>query len=180
MKLALMIIIIALSSASIILASSGGGFITPWAAVGSFSMEPTMEVGTLVILCPVHFNSLLGNIVVYFHDGEYIVHRVIYVGNGYVETKGDANPVRDPWTTPFNEVDGEVCLAIPYWGLFSLMIRNAATLVIFVVLTIALYSVLAALESSLKREVTTSRHGRGHGKAGGRGGDNSKGRKDKV
>ncbi len=180
MRWALIIIIIALSSASIILASSGGGFITPWAAVGSFSMEPTMEVGTLVILCPVHFNSLLGNIVVYFHDGEYIVHRVIYVGDGYVETKGDANPVRDPWTTPFNEVDGEVCLAMPYWGLFSLMVRNAATLVIFVVLTIALYSVLAALESSLKREVMASRHGRGHGKAGGRGGDNSKGRKDKL
>ncbi|MFP3177830.1 MAG: signal peptidase I [Thermocladium sp.] len=169
MKLTLIFIVIALGAATVLVANSGG-FITPWAAVGSFSMEPTMEVGTLVILCPVHVGSLLNNIVVYLHDGEYIVHRVIYVGNGFVETKGDANPVRDPWLTPFNEVEGMVCLAIPYWGLFSLMIRNIATLLVFAMLTVAMYSILATMESSLKRGKGGSSHGRSHRKTrGGRG-----------
>ncbi|MGC8597209.1 MAG: signal peptidase I [Thermocladium sp.] len=172
MKLALIFIVIALGVATILVANSGG-FITPWAAVGSFSMEPTMEVGTLVILCPVHVGALLNNIVVYYHDGEYIVHRVIYVGNGYIETKGDANPVRDPWLTPFNEVAGTVCLAIPYWGLFSLMIRNMATLLIFAAITVAMYSILATMESSLKREKGDSSHGRSHRKTRGRGGAGS-------
>ncbi|MFP3483847.1 MAG: signal peptidase I [Caldivirga sp.] len=124
----------------------------PWATVGGFSMEPTLEAGTLVVLCPVPSNvtSLLGHVVVYDHYGEYIIHRVIGVypsgDTYYIVTKGDANQVADPWETPVNQVYGVVCLGVQYIGLITLTLRKPPTLILAIVVLLVLWLVLDEAE----------------------------------
>lgn len=148
---------VALSIILIYLVLSIAGFVKiPWATVGGFSMEPTLESGTLVILCPVPSNvtTLLGRVIVYDHYGEYIIHRVIDVYQSadsyYVITKGDANQVADPWQTPINQVYGVVCLSMQYVGLITLVLRKPPTLMLAIVVMLVLWFTLNEVEKRAK------------------------------
>ena len=148
---------IALAAILVYLILSIAGFVKiPWATVGGFSMEPTLESGTLVVLCPVPSNvtTLLGHVVVYDHYGEYIIHRVIDVyqsaGTYYVTTKGDANQVADPWETPINQVYGVVCLSMQYVGLITLVLRKPPTLMLAIVTMLVLWLALNEIEKRVK------------------------------
>lgn len=125
----------------------------PWAVVGGFSMEPTFETGTLVVLCPLprNYTSLIGHVVVYYHYDEYIIHRVVAIYNSSgvpeVETKGDGNMAPDPWLTPINEVYGEACLSIPYLGLITMAFRKPLTLAVSIVFLVFLWFIVEYLNS---------------------------------
>ena len=148
---------VALTVILVYLVLSIAGFVKiPWATVGGFSMEPTLESGTLVVLCPVPSNVtvLLGHVVVYDHYGEYIIHRVIEVypsaNTYYVVTKGDANQVADPWETPINQVYGVVCLSMQYVGLITLVLRKPPTLMLAIVTMLVLWLALNEVEKRVK------------------------------
>ncbi len=101
-----------------------------WAAVGSYSMVPTLEIGDLVLLHPATHNlkTLLGKIIVYHSPlGEDIIHRVIEVEDSYVRTKGDANPVPDPFLVRPDEIRGVVYLVIPYVGFPTVLFKDLGT-----------------------------------------------------
>ena len=106
-------------------------FVIPWAVVSSYSMEPTLEVGDLVVMVPPSqpCNSLLNHVAIYYSPefNDYIVHRVIAINNiqgcTYV-FKGDANPVPDPYPVPYGNVVGVVTFVIPQLGLLSLSYRT--------------------------------------------------------
>lgn len=133
----------------------------PWATVGGFSMEPTLETGTLVILCPVPSNvtSLLGRVVVYYHDGEYIIHRVIQIYESgdtyYITTKGDANQIADPWETPIDQVYGVVCFGVQYIGLITLALRKLPTLLLAIVVLVILWLILNEVEGRINQGAST-------------------------
>ncbi len=104
---------------------------TFWAVVGSFSMEPTLEPGDLVILSPPisDCKAYPGKIVVYKSPlGILVIHRIIYVkGEGGIcllRAKGDANPEPDPYIIDLKNVVGIVVFVIPELGLISLSVRN--------------------------------------------------------
>ncbi|MEM3506539.1 MAG: signal peptidase I [Candidatus Bathyarchaeia archaeon] len=106
----------------------------PLAYVPSRSMEPTLNVGDLVLIKGINpYEIENGTIIVFYVPGHYgedsyrIVHRVIKIlkidGQIMFETKGDNNPVSDfvRWKyIPANHVIGKVVFKIPYLGYIAL------------------------------------------------------------
>lgn len=97
---------------------------TPYAVLTS-SMEPSLPAGTLVVVRPVHPESIgLGTVITYqLRSGEpkVVTHRVVGqavdgAGIRSFQTRGDANDVADQaWVKPV-QVKGEVWYAVPHLG----------------------------------------------------------------
>jgi signal peptidase len=76
--------------------------------VVSGSMQPTLPLGSLVLVVPRDADAVrVGDVITFSPPGDNrtITHRVVDVhgsGDGLgVHTRGDANPVADPWTLNF-------------------------------------------------------------------------------
>jgi len=100
---------------------------TPLAVVTSWSMEPTLHVGDLIVVSG-REPPRVGDIIVYAKPtGELIVHRLVEIRKGvqgtFFITKGDANPHVDPPVDP-NKVKGKVILVIPYLGAIRLFVEK--------------------------------------------------------
>lgn len=88
-------------------------FVTPMYRVASGSMEPTLPVGSMVLIHQ-ESNYQPGDIITFHADnGEVVTHRLVsYGSNGDILTKGDANPTPDDWNGPVTKSDvmGKVIL----------------------------------------------------------------------
>lgn len=136
--------------------------VTPWAVVGSYSMEPVLRLGDVVIIGNVNDCDLLGKVIIYRGPiSEYIVHRVVRVLNPnecVVVTKGDANPRTDPWSVDSDNIIGVVLVSIPYVGLVNLIIKSIfmstgygpLPLILLILVGITLYIIFTILERNLK------------------------------
>jgi len=136
--------------------------ITPWAVVGSYSMEPILRLGDVVVIGNVNDCDLLGKVIIYRGPiSEYIVHRVVRILNSnecIVITKGDANPRADPWNVNSDDIVGAVFISIPYIGLVNLIIKSifvntgygSLPLILLILVGITLYIVFIILERNLK------------------------------
>lgn len=96
----------------------------PFAVVSSWSMDPTLHIGDLIVVMGTEQINP-GDIIVYSSwGGRLIVHRVVRVevanGVAYYVTKGDANPVPDLRPVTRSEVKGKVIFVIPYIGVVKL------------------------------------------------------------
>lgn len=99
----------------------------PLAVVSSWSMEPALHIGDLIVVSG-RERPKVGDVIVYSKPtGELIVHRVIRIertarGLVYI-TKGDANPAPDP---PVDEgrVVGKVVFTVPYLGWLRLLFER--------------------------------------------------------
>lgn len=77
--------------------------------VVSGSMQPTLPLGSLVVVVPRDADAVrVGDVITFSPPGDNtrtVTHRVVDVqgtGSGMqVHTRGDANPVADPWTLHF-------------------------------------------------------------------------------
>jgi signal peptidase len=77
--------------------------------VVSGSMQPTLPLGSLVVVVPRDAHAVrVGDVITFSPPGDntrMVTHRVVDVqGSGdevQVHTRGDANPVADPWTLHF-------------------------------------------------------------------------------
>jgi len=118
----------------------------PLAIVSSWSMEPTLHIGDMIVVRGEEAN--IGDIVVYTRE-KYIVHRVIsksYQNGIYViTTKGDANIASDNPITS-KQVKGKVVLVIPYLGIIKLINDRVCNIML---LTFAVM-VLSAKNNSMK------------------------------
>ncbi len=92
-------------------------------AVLSGSMEPSLQVGSLVVSRPVDPETvLIGDIITFRlnqRDVTLVTHRVNGIGHSsplYFETRGDANKSPDPFTVPARNVVGKIVLHLPYAG----------------------------------------------------------------
>jgi signal peptidase I len=89
----------------------------------SGSMEPTIKVGSLVVIKPVDIGKLqIGDVISFraFGVNTPICHRIIEIhylrGSKYFETKGDANEEADQYLTVASDVNGRTLFTIPYAG----------------------------------------------------------------
>ena len=107
---------------------------TPFVVVASGSMEPTLNVGDLLIVKGTDPNELhVGEIVIFkppepYWRGIPWVHRIIDIeANGddiKIKTKGDANAFPDPFWLKSENIIGAITMKIPYVGLLSLTMKN--------------------------------------------------------
>ena len=91
--------------------------------VGGGSMEPTIPLGSVVVVAPVDATTLaVGDIVSLRVGPQHAVftHRMIRLANRdgavWMQTKGDANPNADPSLVPATDVIGRVNLSLPLAG----------------------------------------------------------------
>ncbi|MEM4717454.1 MAG: signal peptidase I [Desulfurococcaceae archaeon] len=118
--------------------------------VSSGSMNPTLNIGDLVIVCNTCKDLNTGDIIAYISKWGVIVHRVVEVdeNQNYVITKGDANSYVDPDPVPFKYVVGKVLLRIPALGYPAILIHRIEystlsymTLALLLIVMVALFLV---------------------------------------
>ena len=113
---------------------------TPFLAIATGSMTPTLERGTFVVVEHVAASAIHVGTIIAFNVGclpSPTVHRVIRIvsagPNWVYQTKGDANPVQDPCTVPYSHVLGAVVFHVPYLGYLILDPIFAASVVALLV-----------------------------------------------
>ena len=118
-----LLLVVALSLFGIVL-----GRIVPLTGRSTFvvaggSMDPTIPLGSAVIIEPVDAASLAVGDVVSLRSGAghaVFTHRIVRTaakdGAVWIETKGDANAAPDPSISPASDVLGRVTVSIPYAG----------------------------------------------------------------
>lgn len=84
------------------------------AVVLSGSMEPELSVGDLLIISE-RESYEIDDVVVYQDSGMAITHRIVFIADNEIITRGDANNTDD---SPISreQIKGEVIIAIPFVG----------------------------------------------------------------
>ncbi|BFK22482.1 signal peptidase I [Massilimicrobiota timonensis] len=102
-------------------------------AVISGSMEPNINVGSIVYVKEVDFNDLkVGDVVSYQLSGDTMVtHRIYSIDrdNQAVITKGDANDNVDSKEVTVNQIVGKVAFTIPLLGFITIYIKTPLAIV---------------------------------------------------
>jgi signal peptidase len=119
-------------------------YVAPFLVGGSFSsvvlggsMEPTIHVGSIVIVRKVNPEDVRVGDIVAFRTGESkTIHRVkekvVENGSIYFRTKGDANEDPDPWIVKPQDILGELQLTIPYYGYLIWFAQTPFGIVLFI------------------------------------------------
>lgn len=108
------------------------GFFAPFSIVSGNSMNPALQNNDAVVITASSQDELSVGDVVLFNDPDNpqkeIVHRIVAFqeeeGSLYVATRGDANPVADPFLTPISRIQGKVSMTIPKLGIFLSFVRT--------------------------------------------------------
>ena len=96
----------------------------------SGSMEPELKVGGVVVTRTTQAQQIkVGDVITFYSplNKKLTSHRVIAVEDGsslQFQTKGDANEDADPFIVPSENVVGEVCFDIPYFGYATQFIKT--------------------------------------------------------
>jgi len=122
------------------------GFFAPFSIVSGNSMSPALQNNDAVITTAFSQNELSVGDVVLFNDPDNpqkdIVHRIIAFqeeeGILYAVTKGDANPVTDPFLTPISRIQGKVSVTIPKLGIFLSFVRTPPGFIICILCPLGL------------------------------------------
>lgn len=100
---------------------------SPFLAIASGSMVPTLHRGDLVVIERVDPSTITVGTIIAFHVSclpaptVHRVYRILYTGGAeYFETKGDHNPAPDPCHASAADVIGKVVASVPYAGFFVL------------------------------------------------------------
>ena len=105
--------------------------------VQSGSMEPTFEVGDLIIVTQSD-DFEVGDIVVFQDGRSLVVHRIVEIDGEQIITQGDANNTSDAPMTA-RDIKGEVKPYIPKVGYVVDVIKSGPVTVILLGLAIFLY-----------------------------------------
>jgi signal peptidase len=119
-------------------------YVAPFLVGGSFSsivlggsMEPTIHVGSIVIVRSVKPEDVKVGDIIAFKTGESktihrVIDKVVEGGSFYFRTKGDANEDPDPWIVKPEDVLGELQLTIPYYGYLIVFARTPFGIILFI------------------------------------------------
>lgn len=101
----------------------------------SGSMEPTINMGDMVVTTPITSNAIKVGDIVAFNDGKEfpITHRVINITEGGFITKGDANEDPDPMIRSSSSMVGKIVFWVPFAGYLVYFARGIYGLVILIV-----------------------------------------------
>ena len=101
--------------------------------VSSGSMEPTIKVGSLIVVNK-EYEIKEQKIITFYRQSQPITHRIVKIDGNQIITKGDANVANDPWTIQKDEIIGEVIITIPYIGYVLFFVRKYYFIVILFML----------------------------------------------
>jgi signal peptidase len=120
-------------------------YVAPFLVGGSFSsvvmggsMEPTIHVGSIVIVRRVKPEDVRVGDIIAFRTGESrtihrVIEKVVEGGFFYFRTKGDANEDPDPWIVKPEDVLGELQLTIPYYGYLIWFAQTPIGIILFII-----------------------------------------------
>ncbi len=114
------------------------------AVVLSGSMEPTLNVNDVIIVCESESYNI-EDIVVYDNGKELIVHKIIEKNGDTLTTKGDANNTSDD-PISVKAVKGKVVFSIPYLGLAVKALRSPVGVIVILLTAVWL------VEGSFRRK----------------------------
>ena len=114
------------------------------------SMEPTIHLGSLVIVQPVDPHAVqIGDVITFQQYGQTTSHRVIAIGQNSTgltfKTKGDANAVADPEDKTFPGEVGVVRLATPGIGFAALYLQAYWRLALTLVAAVTFFGCAGAM-----------------------------------
>jgi signal peptidase len=92
--------------------------------VRSESMEPTINMGDLIISAPVGEKIDEGDVVTFKLGDELVTHRIYTMSETSIQTKGDAVEDVDPWTITSADVQGKYLFKIPYVGYVTRFVQT--------------------------------------------------------
>lgn len=123
-------------------------------AVISGSMQPEIKTGSAVYVKWKPFEELKeGDIVTYRLNGTAVTHRIIEKDSErrQVRTKGDANEIADAKKTGSEQIEGKVCLSLPYLGYLAILFQGPREKAGLLLLLIGLFALQTLLVQMLKR-----------------------------
>lgn len=99
--------------------------------VQSFPLSGGFNPGDAIIVLGARPEDIRAGDVIVFHQKQYdmpIIHRVYNItqreGEYYFFTKGDHNPIGDPWAVSGHDVEGRAWLWIPFIGIVNTLFVN--------------------------------------------------------
>lgn len=111
----------------------------------SGSMEPSLEIGDIVVIKKVDEEDLKEGDVISFRNGESIIthriNKIIVDKNGIkqYETKGDNNNISDKSFVKYEEIEGKLFSKIPYAGKMVLLLKNKLIIIIILIIFYIMY-----------------------------------------
>lgn len=122
--------------------------------IGGPSMEPTIPLGSAVVVEPVDLSTIRAGDLVSIQAGPetaVFTHRVVRLlaldGVPYIETKGDANADPDPVTIPLSTVKGRVAVILPSVGYLMAFVATPAGIAFVIGLGMTLVVLAFLLDS---------------------------------
>ena len=113
---------------------------TRYLVVMSGSMEPSLRVGSVVVVREGEVNPLReGDIICFRRGSSLVTHRIYEVfDNGEFRTKGDVNEEPDGWVVRREDVVGKVMFVVPYLGYLGHLVRTPIGFVGLIIIPAAL------------------------------------------
>jgi signal peptidase len=121
-------------------------------------MEPTLNIGTLIIAARVNPEQLADGDIIVFHltagNGTLVCHRIVEVNNITslaFKTQGDNNPAPDSFSVPAENVAGRVIFHLPVLGYLVQFLQTGIGLLLGLVAPAVIIIVLCL--RSLRQEL---------------------------
>lgn len=111
----------------------------------SGSMEPSLEIGDIVVVKEFPKEELQVGDVISFRNGQSIItHRITNVvksKNGKIsfETKGDNNNIKDKNNVKYDDIEGKMVGKIPFVGKVALLLKNKLIIIIILMIFYMMY-----------------------------------------
>lgn len=105
--------------------------------INGTSMNPSITRDDIIFISPVDAQSLkIGDVITYRRiiggNGVTITHRIIYIHDGIIRTKGDNLEFPDRQDIVYKDVVGKVVAKIPYVGYLIRFVRSNIGYLIFI------------------------------------------------
>lgn len=100
--------------------------------VGSGSMEPYLKINDVIII-KASENYKINDVITYKNDNEYVTHRIIYINDFEIITKGDANNTQDNPITK-DQIVGKLIYKLYIFRFISYLLSKPFTWILLLVI----------------------------------------------
>lgn len=115
--------------------------------ITSGSMEPTINIGDVIIVKKVSQENIQIDDIITFNEGDYqVTHRIIDIvnedGQEFYQTKGDANNAIDKETVKHENIEGKYIFKIGKIGIIIMKLQNPTFIIGIVIVVYLIYSIV--------------------------------------